>query len=135
MKKLLIRAAILLIVCAGGIAGAVAYKRAEKASKEEALLQELFVDLTTLDLDEPGRAYVNGLAEAAHADAIAAAFIPGGLMGGTYDVNVYQRTSVDRMIARARADGSTHVAEELEKFRNSGSRLDLFVPAVTPRGG
>lgn len=135
MKKMLIRLIVLLIVGAAGVGAAIAYKQAAKTAREKALLEELFLDLTSLDLDERGRAYVNGLAEAAHEGAIAKAFIPGGFMSGTYDVNVYQRAAVDSMLARARADGSTHIAEALEAFKLTESRLDLLAPAAPRSGG
>jgi hypothetical protein len=131
-NKPLIRLAVLLTVSLVGVFAAVAFKSAQRAQRAQALLDEFILDLKDLQTDEAGLAYAEGLARAAHETAVAKAFRPSGLTGGTFDVNVYQRTAVDWMIARARADGSTHVAEALEEFRDAGSRLDLSVPAIEP---
>jgi hypothetical protein len=138
MRKTLIRVLVVLVAGAAAAGAAVAYKQSKKSQHERAMLAELLTDLGVVEADDAGRAYMEGLARAAHDGAVERSFTSGGLTGGTYDVNAYQRTAVDWMIAQARTDGSGHIAEALEVFKTRSARLELVEPtdgtAETPRG-
>lgn len=128
MNKVVIRVVLLLLVGAGAVAGAYFYKVGQTEAVGARLLDEALADLAAVEVDGPGRAYIEGLARRYHAEAAARAFNSGGeLTGGTYDANVYQRVLIDSIIAHARRDGATAVADALEAFK-SNARLELLDP-------
>jgi hypothetical protein len=126
---LLVRLMVLLVVGAGLAAGAYYFKASQKKEMGQALLQEFLTQLEGAALDVPSRAYVESLARRFHKDSYERAFVTrDGSTGGTVNVNAYQRALIDRIIAQAGSDGSTHVAAALEKFKAEsahGEGLDI----------
>jgi hypothetical protein len=128
LNKTLIRLVLLVIVGAAAIAGVLVFKGQQKQSAGTRLLDEALADMGSIEVDDAGRAYLEGLARRFHDEAAKQAFESDGqLTGGTYDVNRYQRVLVDRMAAHARSDGSTHIAEKLEEFKQN-AKLELGAP-------
>lgn len=124
MNRTLIRVAAILVFGAAAAAGVFAYRTVERSRHEAAYLAELLADLSRIDAGGADRAEIERLAREAHAEAIGRAFTPSGLTGGVYDVNLYQRTAVDLMIARARESGRRDLADKLESFKHEAT-LDL----------
>lgn len=128
MNKTLIRLVVLLLVGAALIAGVLYFKGHQKDAAADRLLDEVLADLSAVEADDAGHAYIEGLARRFHDESARQAFNSGGdLTGGTFDVNQYQRLLVDRMAAQARSDGSTHIAEKLETYKQNAT-LELIDP-------
>lgn len=128
MKSVAVRLVCLVLLGAGMVAGVLVYKQNEKAGKGEELLAEFIGELAAVEADAAGHGYIEGLARRFHEESYRRAFNSGGeLTGGTIDVNRYQRESLDAMIAQAKKDGSTHIAEALGSF-GEGAVLELGDP-------
>lgn len=125
-RNLLVRVAGILAV--GGLlaVGAIAWQNGRKAELGRRLLREFKSDLSQAGLEAGAGEYASGLADAFHAQAYEASFGPDApALGGTTDVNAYQRALLGLMTTRARSDGAHDIASALEKFTASNATPEL----------
>jgi hypothetical protein len=126
MNKTAIRTLVILAIGAALAVGAVAYKSRQKSDLGTRLLAEVRADLGAIEVDTRSRAYIDALAARYHDDAYTASFGPDApQIGGTTDVNAYQRALLTAMIGHAKGDGSQDIALALEKFMAAATKLDL----------
>jgi uncharacterized membrane protein YebE (DUF533 family) len=126
VNKAVVRVAGILVIGGLLVAGAVLYQASRKDALGEALLREFKDSLAAVEMDPPMREYAEGLAHQFHREAYRASFgNDAPTLGGTTDVNKYQRSLLDSMIAQARSDGQMDLADALEEFKKTSSALDL----------
>lgn len=126
MNKAVVRVVVMFIVGAVLALAAVVYQSHRKAQLGRTLLLEFKDGLGRLALDAGERTHAEALAEQFHADAYARSFGPDApSLGGTTDVNAYQRSLLSSMFAQATRDGREGLAIALGEFKNTGTELDL----------
>jgi hypothetical protein len=120
------RLAVLLVIGALVVGGALFYKHQKKMAKAEQLRSESLIMISKADIYKvsPENAeYIKGLAVAAHAAGTRA--LGAGLFATALDEKDYYTGLFNDMVRRAKADNRPEVARSLRDFAVGRKYLDV----------